>query len=132
MNAPAEKKIEAELEQARETLRSAKMLLEGNAMRDATSRAYYAAFHAARAVLWSRGYDAKTHKGTLSQLDLHLVKARKLEKVYSKIVHSLHNERDLAEYHAMSGSFIRPEVEKLVNDAENFIRRMEQLVDGNK
>ena len=63
-----------ELEAAREALRAAEALLGLGLLRDASSRAYYAAFHGARAMLMSRGLQAKTHAGLLHVVNDQLVR----------------------------------------------------------
>lgn len=49
--------------QAEQALKDARLLLGANARASATSRLYYAAFHAVRASLIVRGAHAKTHSG---------------------------------------------------------------------
>ena len=56
----------ASLERAEKALKSAKLLQENGEHEDAASRAYYAMFHAARALLFNKGISAKTHRGTIS------------------------------------------------------------------
>lgn len=58
--------VEASLLRAEKALRSAKILEENGEPEDAVSRAYYAMFHASRAILFSKGMKAKTHRGTIS------------------------------------------------------------------
>lgn len=52
----------ASLEKAEKALKSAKLLQENGELEDAASRAYYAMFHAARAILFNKGINAKTHR----------------------------------------------------------------------
>lgn len=54
-----------ELGLADQALRAARLVLEHDAPEDSVSRAYYAAFHAARAALIVHGRRAKTHLGTI-------------------------------------------------------------------
>ena len=51
---------------AEEKLVAARLLLEEDLVRDAASRAYYAMFHAAYALVRLRGAAPKTHRGLLS------------------------------------------------------------------
>ena len=66
--------VEASLLRAEKALRSARLLVEHRELEDAVSRAYYAMFHAARAILFSKGAKAKTHRGTISLFGENIVK----------------------------------------------------------
>ena len=55
-------------ESEREKLESARILLRTGRFDDAISRAYYAAFYAARALLLLLGVEARTHEGVLAML----------------------------------------------------------------
>ena len=63
-----------EREHGNEALAAARCLLENGFLRDAVSRAYYAAFHRARASLLLRGMEPKTHRSTVQLFSLHFVK----------------------------------------------------------
>jgi len=58
-----------ELELAAEALRAAGVLVEIGSLESATSRLYYATFHAARAALATRGFYARTHSGQITLFD---------------------------------------------------------------
>lgn len=57
-----------ELERANTCLNEARALYDASFPYGAASRAYYAVFHAARALLMSVGLEAKSHKGTVSMI----------------------------------------------------------------
>ena len=65
-----EQKIEiskARFDHAKECLQDAKLLLASESYRSAAKRAYYAIFHAMRAVLALDGVDMKHHSGIISE-----------------------------------------------------------------
>jgi len=64
-------RIEAEIDRAKEALTAAKNLFEDGLFADSISRAYYAIFHAARAVLLTKEIDTDTHSGAISMFGLH-------------------------------------------------------------
>jgi uncharacterized protein (UPF0332 family) len=68
------------LDQAREAIWAAELLADNGLAHSSIERSYYAAFHAASALLASRGIDPSTHDGTISLLALHFVKAGALSK----------------------------------------------------
>lgn len=57
------KNARTEIAMAKDALRVATAAVDLGICRDAMSRAYYAAFHAARAFVMLAGYEAKTHAG---------------------------------------------------------------------
>ena len=69
------------LDQAREAIQAAELLADNGLARSSIERSYYAAFHAASALLASRGIYPSTHDGTISMLALHFVKAGALSEV---------------------------------------------------
>jgi len=58
------------MEKAHEKLKAAKVLFERKFYSDAVSRAYYAMFYAARALLSEKNIYPKTHRGVISQFGL--------------------------------------------------------------
>ena len=62
------------MELAEEKLKAAKDLLSTKSYRDSVSRSYYAMLHAARALLATKGLDAKKHSGVISLFNQHFVK----------------------------------------------------------
>jgi uncharacterized protein (UPF0332 family) len=64
------------------------------------SRAYYAAFHAARALLLTKGLEPKTHRGVIALLNQHFADALGEEQLSA--LARLHTFRGLADYDARS------------------------------
>ncbi|MBI1875053.1 MAG: HEPN domain-containing protein [Acidobacteria bacterium] len=62
------------LNRAREALREGNALLDAGAPRGAVSRFYYAALHAARALLAIRSVDSARHSGVITLFQVHFVK----------------------------------------------------------
>jgi len=71
---PSKNFVKASLVRAEKALHSARLLAENGELEDAVSRAYYAMFHAARALLFSKGEKPKTHRGTISLFGEKIVK----------------------------------------------------------
>ena len=67
------------LEKARGKLAAAEdWLAQGRYFDDIASRCYYAAFHAAQAMLLTEGLTADTHQGIVSLFGLHFAKTGKV------------------------------------------------------
>jgi len=75
-----ENEISANLERADTNLRVAKDLLEKAYYDVSASRAYYAAFYAASALLLNEGIDTSKHSGVIALVHQHFVKSGKLSK----------------------------------------------------
>lgn len=89
-----------EWEKAQEVLREAKVLLDGKFPSGAISRAYYAAFHAAAALLISKGIEVKSHQGLGKMFSLHFVKPGILDSKFSRILSLAQKYREEADYNS--------------------------------
>ena len=81
-----------------DALRAAELLATAGLANDAISRAYYAAFHLARALLLTEGLEPKTHGGTLALLHKHFG-ARLSSDALARLAR-LQTFRGLADYDA--------------------------------
>ena len=112
-----------EVRLARSALRAADALLGLGLVPDAASRAYYAALHAARALLFSLGLEVHSHRGVRSMLSRHFVQTGLLAAERSKELGHLESLRTAGDYDsafAYGVDEVRPEVEKarrFVDDA---------------
>lgn len=79
MTTPKNPEVAANLERAWESLEAARTLVEAEHFDDATSRAYYATFYAATAALLAEGVRFSKHVGVLNGVNLHFVKAGRLD-----------------------------------------------------
>jgi hypothetical protein len=71
------------LERAEASLRSAELLLQEGLYRDSASRAYYAMFHAARALLASKDSHPRTHGGVLREVSRSFVQPGLLDRSFA-------------------------------------------------
>jgi hypothetical protein len=90
-----------------DSLRAAEALLALSLHNDAVSRAYYAAFHYARALLLLRGLEPKTHRGVLSLLSEHYERPALISPAIVSALAHLQTFRNIADYDA--GSRIQAE-----------------------
>jgi uncharacterized protein (UPF0332 family) len=86
------------LRKLRVTVAAVRTLLEAGLWEPATSEAYYAVFHAARALLATRGLAPATHAGTHQMLSEHFVKDGPLAPVVGRTFGHLMSDRGLADY----------------------------------
>ncbi len=85
-------------DRAYDSLDAARGLLNDGFCDFAASRAYYAAFYAASAVLLSMGLEFSKHSGTLSAVNRHLVKPGTLDKHIGKSLRWLFEIRGVGDY----------------------------------
>ncbi|MCL2014802.1 MAG: HEPN domain-containing protein [Defluviitaleaceae bacterium] len=111
---------QARLEQARDCLIAAQMLLNSNLYKDSANRSYYAIFHAMRAVLALDGFDSKKHSGIMSQFNIRHIRTGNFEKRFSKIIESTFTVRNHSDYDDMYIAIKSDIAEQLAN-AEEFV-----------
>jgi len=119
--------VKTSLSRAESALRSAKLLLEHGELEGAASRAYYAMFHATRAILFSKGLKAKTHKGTVSLFGEHIVKKGVLGEEYADALRKafdLRQKSDYEIYAELDGKLVK----EAVNNAEKLIAKVKETI----
>src|SRR5439155_16271831 len=112
-----------------EALTAARALIAAGTFRSAMSRIYYAAFHAARALVLSTGAEPKTHEGTHHLLSVEFVKKGLLETRWSRVLAKLQKYREVADYGG-SVVFDRAAVEEELAEAEALAARIRSLLDA--
>lgn len=90
--------ITAELARSDESFRAAVVLLEADLPYDAESRLYYAAYHAAVALLLTRGLEPRSHTGVANLLGLHFVKTGRFDPDDARLFARLQKYRVEADY----------------------------------
>lgn len=90
--------IELELEKVGEAVREADLLFANGLLSGAVSRLYYAVLHAVRALLLTKGIEARSHEGALRLLGLHFVKSGVFETRFSHFFSMLMKLREEADY----------------------------------
>lgn len=102
-------------------------MLEGEHVRAAISRAYYAAFQAARAALLAKGEAPKTHAGVADRFYVRFVRAGRIpEAIGSTLLRAL-QERQGADYDPLS-VFDVGGARDLLNDVGAFVGAVTGLI----
>lgn len=115
------------MKKAEEKLRAAEYLLEGGYYSDAISRAYYAMYFAARALLALKKIYPKTHRGLIAKFGLEYVNKGIIDSYYAKALAYGEEKREVADYGILI-SFTREEAEDVIEDARNFLKKIEELL----
>lgn len=109
-----------ELASAAEALAEAEILFREGKLRGAISRGYYGLFHAVRALLFSRGLEAKTHDGVETLFHLHFIRANEVDPEWGVLFVRLQGYRGRADY-GPSVIFSAAEVRRDLDLVERFL-----------
>lgn len=104
-------------------------VLDQSHFADATSRAYYALLHGARALLATKGLDSKKHSGVISLFNQHFVKTGIAPKELGRLLlnaKDIREESDYNEFYLVNKS----EAAEMVKQAEVFLQLIRNLVEG--
>lgn len=116
------------LEQADESLDSARVLLEKRLDRPAVNRAYYAMFYAVLALLATRKQETSKHSGAISLFDKEFVKSGAFTKDFSRWLHEAFDLRQRADY-AIEFQVTREEAEMTLEHAVSFVGEVRTVLD---
>ncbi|MCB8922630.1 MAG: HEPN domain-containing protein [Ardenticatenaceae bacterium] len=98
MTSEYEQEIAANLERAERSLQAARELVNKGYYDFAASRAYYAAFYGATAVLLNEGLEFSKHSGVIASIHQRFVKTSRLSKDHGKNLNWLFEIRNLGDY----------------------------------
>jgi uncharacterized protein (UPF0332 family) len=120
------------IEKALRALEGARVLLDTGNTEGACSRAYYAMFDATHAALRATGIVApdaeiKTHNGLLTLFSKELVRTKRIDDKFNKVLNQVQQLRLVADYTGEP-----PEVEKAqwaVEQAEDFVAAIRNMIE---
>lgn len=114
--------INYRLEQAREALEDAKLLLDAGRYRAVANRLYYACFYAVVAALLTRRLQYSKHAAVIAFFDKEFIRSGQFPKEYSRTLHRAFNERQQDDY--------MPFVEMDAVEIESLFVDVQTLVNG--
>ena len=120
--------IAAHLERAMQSIQAARQLTSGGYNDFAASRAYYAAFYAATAVLLSEGLDLSKHSAVIASIHQRFVKTGRLDIEQGKALNWLFELRGVGDYGG-TAHVSRQEVEQAIEAAEKFLEAIKLLLE---
>lgn len=112
--------ISENLKRAETSIRAAKDMIEKEYYDIAASRAYYAAFYAASALLLKEDIDTTKHSGVIASIHRLFVKAGKLDKEQGRNLQWLFDLRGVGDY-GVSEHVSAGEAYKAIKVAEDFL-----------
>lgn len=115
------------LENSKEKLDIAEMLLNNGKYKDSASRSYYAMFSAARALLATKGLDSSKHSGVISLFNQHFVKTGVVKKELSKLLGGAKVVREKSDY----ADFViisKEEAQRQIQSAKDVVEEVEKAL----
>lgn len=115
------------LQQAKEMLIDSELMLENGRYKTCNNRAYYAIFHAMRAVHALSGYDSGKHSGIISEFQRVYIKTGIFDKECSIIIKSaseIRNDSDYEDFYITS----RDEAAEQLANAKVFVDKVDKYL----
>ncbi|MBN1901118.1 HEPN domain-containing protein [Candidatus Sumerlaeota bacterium] len=122
-----EQEIAANLERAEKSIQAAKDLAIKGYHDFAASRAYYAAFYGATAVLLNERLDFGKHSGVIASIHQRFVKTGKLSKQQGKDLNWLFEIRNVGDYGG-AAHVSHPQAELAIQAADSFLKTIKSLL----
>jgi uncharacterized protein (UPF0332 family) len=115
------------LERARQDLEAAKSNLDSGFYAVTVTRAYYAMFYAASALLASKGMAPSKHSAVLAAFGEHFAKPELIEAEYAKALGHAYDARLDSDYD-VTFTTDRPLAQDVLDEAQRFVTRAEQYL----
>lgn len=118
------------IQKAEKKIEVAEKLFNSGDYEDAVSRAYYAVFHAAQALLLTDGERAETHKGVVTLFGLLFVKTGKFSKKLGKCLANLKDDRESGDYEIFSYidednvKIALKEAKEFLNETKSYLEKL--------
>jgi hypothetical protein len=122
-----EEEITANLKRSEASIQAAKILADKDYYDFVASRAYYAAFYAATALLLCEELEFSKHSGVISFIHRDFIRTGRLDKRYGKDLNWLFELRSVGDYGALV-HVSQQDAEKAISVAEAFLRAVEGLI----
>ncbi len=119
---------ELEIKNSRERLEAAELLLKNGKIADSINRAYYAMFHAARALLFLYGIEPKTHEGVIREFSRIIVEEKIMDRKFAKNFRHAFETRESVDYR-VGVFFDQEEAEEAFNKAKEFIENVIEVIE---
>ena len=117
--------VSKELRIAFDDLNEAEDRFKNGKYKYAIINAYYATFHSARALLYSKGYRERSHYCLYVAINELFVRAGLLEKRFARILKDGMSLREDVDY---GGEFSKEGAALIISNAEVFIKKSEKLL----
>jgi uncharacterized protein (UPF0332 family) len=118
------------LEKAKRSIRNAEKTMEDGDLDFAASRAYYAMFYVADALLGKKDMHFSKHSGVHSAFAQHFVKTGEFDAKFQRWLVSSFNQRMLGDY-GTAPEFNEEDVQEIIEQAREFLQAAQTYLDSN-
>ncbi len=115
------------LEKGKKRLLAAKLLFEEKFYLDAISKAYYAMYQAARAILATKGLDRRKHSGIIALFNQYFVKTGIVDKSLGKLLAKARDIREASDYEDYY-VINKEDAKSAIANAKKFINEIEETL----
>lgn len=120
-------RIKKMLEKSSKKLEAAKKNFELGLYDETISRAYYAMFHAAKALLLTKNIEPRTHKGVITMLGEHFINEGILPREFGKVLSYVKDYRENGDYDEYFDA--DEELAKdIIKDSEKFVSKIKKIL----
>jgi len=119
--------IQANIERAEASIEAARTLISEDHFDFAASRAYYATFYAATALLLAQGHQFSKHSGIIAAIHRDFVKPGKIGQKFGKDLSWLFELRNIGDY-GETRHVPQEDAENAVLAAEAFLQEIKKLL----
>lgn len=123
-----EDEIKALVEKSKRYLKSADLLIGDGDYDSAVSRAYYAMFYLAQALLLREGLSFSSHKSVIGAFGKHLIKSGKLKEEFHRSFIDLFEMRQMGDYEARTATD-KQMATKALTRAKTFIEEISHMLE---
>ncbi len=113
------------IKKAKESLKAANKLFDDGFYSFSASRAYYAMFYMAEALLLKKELSFSKHSGVISVFGEHFIKTGVIDSKYHQMLRDAFRVRNIGDY-AYDVDITKQEARNILKNAENFIGEIEK------
>ncbi|PIU83817.1 MAG: HEPN domain-containing protein [Elusimicrobia bacterium CG06_land_8_20_14_3_00_38_11] len=121
-------KVEKFLQKADKKIKASEKLFENELYDDTLSRAYYAMFFSAEALLLIKDLSAKTHSGVLFLLNEYFVKTGEVDRNYFEMIRKSKETRENGDYDAFYEA-TENEAKISIENAKKFVDKIKDILE---
>jgi uncharacterized protein (UPF0332 family) len=127
MNPMHSTEVKANLERAEQAVNAAQKLLLDGYCDFAASRAYYAVFYAASALLLQEGLEFRKHSGVIATIHQRFIKTGRMEKEFGKNINWLFELRSIGDY-GVTAHVPAADAEQAISTAMSFLQKARTIL----
>ena len=120
--------VKANMERAEQAIDAAQRLISEGYSDFAASRAYYATFYAASALLLNEGLEFRKHSGVIAAIHQQFIKTGRLEKEIGQNLNWLFELRSIGDY-GVTVHVPEADAEQAISAARSFLQKVRLIMD---